>query len=369
MVANFSTRFTVVLLVVAMVGGAMAVGALASSHTPEESTDQATTYVRIAHASAVAGAVDVYLDNESVVTDASFGDVTEYMELEAGTYNLSVTEAGDEEAVVFEDNVTLDPRTPTTVALGAEVTTAETAETDETTETENVTVAPLMFTDNPFPPGADDSAIRVVHLSSDAPTVDVTTDNGSVVLAENVSAGNASNYTNVPAGDYTVEIREATADDNGTVIATADVSLAGGEAYSAWAMGMIESADAANETAAGNETEEADNETATETETEEADNETSTGTETEEAGQAFTVELTQDATVSVHLPSDEETETPGEEETDTPTEEEESPTPTATETAGEEETDTPTEEESPTPTVTETPGDEEPTPPTVPEPP
>lgn len=274
MSATFSTRSIVALLLVASVGGAMAVGPLAADHVPAESTEQTTTYLRVVHASADAPAVDVYLDNDSVVTAASFGDVTDYLPLEAGTYNLTITEAGDREAVVFEGNVTLEPRSPTTVAASGEVMDG------------NGTFAPRAFTDDPFLPGANDSAIRVVHLSSDAPTVDVTTADGSVVLADNVSFGNASPYMTVPAGNYTVAVREATAADNGTVVATANVSLAGGTAYSAWAIGKPEL---------------------------QADDE------------PFTVGLTEDAAITVHLPAaatpaDNATETPDGTTTAVPTE-------------------------------------------------
>lgn len=283
MSANLSTQFTVALLLVALVGGAMAVGPHAASHVPAEPSDQSTTYLRVVHASADAPAVDVYLDNDSVATDASFGEVTDYQSLEAGTYNLTITEAGDRDAVVFEGSVTLEARTPTTVAASGEL--MEGAGT----------FAPRAFTDDPFTPGANDAAIRVVHLSPDAPTVDVTTADGSVVLAENVSFGTASDYMTVPAGNYTVAVREATEAGDGTVVATADVSLAGGEANSAWAMGELEP---------------------------EADEE------------PFTVGLTEDAMVTVHLPSAEApagntTETPAGNATEVPaaTETEPSPSP------------------------------------------
>lgn len=331
MTANYTTRLAVAILLVALVGGAMAVGPLASSHIPEESTDQATTYLRVAHATADAPAVDVYLDNETVVSNASFGDVTDYLTLEAGTYNLTITAAGDPDTVVFEDNVTLSPRTATTVAASGAV--SEDAEQE---------FAPRAFTDNPFTPGANDSALRVVHLSADAPAVNVTTANGSVVLAENVSFGESTDYLTVPAGEYAVEIRTVADDDNGTLVDTVNVSVEGGVAYTAWAIGNVDPA---------------------------------------EDEEPFTVGLTEDATMTVHLPTEEVgdenvtetpegTETPGEEGTATPSEEE---TPEGTETPADEETPTPTEtatpsdEETPTPSpeATETPEDSEPTPPDI----
>lgn len=297
-----------VLLVPILVGSVMAVGPLASSPTPAESTDQSTTYLRVAHASADAPPVDVYLDNDSVVTNASFGDVTDYLTLEAGTYNLTVTEAGDREAVVFEDNVTLAPRTPTTVAASGGV-----------TEGVEPAFAPRAFTDDPFAPGANDSAVRVVHLSADAPEVDVTTANGTVVLAENVSFGNASDYVTVPAGDYELEIREASAGNNGTIVETVNVSLDGGVAYTGWAVGLLEADD---------------------------------------DEEAFTVGLTEDATVTVHLPTEHMTETP--EGTATATDDgtgtaTDDGTPTASPGGTDTDAGNQTDDDSTSPTATETP--------------
>lgn len=288
----------------------MAVGAFASGDLRQDPRSQSETYLRVVHASPDAPAVDVYLDNESIVTNASFGDVTDYMTLEPGTHTLTITEAGDREAVVFSEEVTLDPRTPMTLAASGEMATAATSTFDV-----------RAFTDNPFEPGENASAVRVVHLSPDAPTVDVTANNGSVVLAENVSFANASDYVSVPAGDYTVEIREATDGDEGTLISTANVSLASGQAASVWAMGFVVPM---------------------------------------EDQEPFTASVTEDATVSVTLPptatpTANETETATGTATGTPTgTETETPTGTETETPTGTETETPTGTETETPTGTET---------------
>lgn len=79
----------------------------------------------------------------------------------------------------------------------------------------------------------------MVHLSPDAPPVDVTTtvDNETLVLAENVSYLDSQDYLTVQAGNYTVDIRQAAPDNNGTVVATANVTLESGSAYTALAVG------------------------------------------------------------------------------------------------------------------------------------
>ena len=235
-------KIGVVLLALALVGGGIAIGTVSSQmaaeeHDVTEEDPQQTTYLRVIHASPDAPAVDVLVENETVLSNVEFGDVSDYLSLQAGTYNVTITAAGDREAVVFDDAVTLEPRTPTTIAASGEI-----------TEDAPTTFEPVIFNDNAVTPDNNSSAISVMHLSPDAPTVDVTAGDGSVVLADNVSYQNASDYVTVPAGNYTVEIRAATATNDGPVVTTVDVSLAGGTAYSALAVGYLSPDEAAADT-------------------------------------------------------------------------------------------------------------------------
>lgn len=220
------TALLAVLLVVAVIGSIVAMGAVATQPDGEGDTQQ-TSYVRVVHASPDAPAVDVSVEGETVLSNVTFGTVSDYLSLEAGTYNVSIasTENG---SLVFEGELTLDPRMVTTVAASGEI--------GEGTESQ---LLPVTYDDTAWTPESDESALRVVHLSPDAPTVDVTAANGSVVLADNVSFRESSGYVTVPAGDYTVEIRAATATNDGAVVATVDASLAGGTAYSALAVGYL----------------------------------------------------------------------------------------------------------------------------------
>ncbi|MFB6169806.1 MAG: DUF4397 domain-containing protein [Haloarculaceae archaeon] len=230
MTARLSRRLTAALLALTILGAAFATGAVAVSHLDGS---QNTAYLSVAHASPDAPPVDVYVDDSSALENVSFGDVSDYLELDAGTHTVTITAAGNRDAVVFEGDVTLERGTVTTVAASGEVSANGTTE-----------FAPRAFSDDALTPDEGEAAVRVVHLSPDAPTVDVTAAGGDVVLAENVSFGNASNYVTVPAGNYEVEIRQDTQNANGTVIATTNVSVASGTAYTAWALGYASPADA-----------------------------------------------------------------------------------------------------------------------------
>jgi len=142
--------------------------------------------------------------NETVLSDVPFGAVSDYLALEAGTYNVTIAAAGDSETVVFDGEVTLEPRSVTTLAASGEI--SEGAET---------TFELVAYEDTAPAPADNESALRVIHLSPDAPTVDITTSGGSVVLADNVSFQNASDYVTVPEGNHTLgsgKRRETTTD-------------------------------------------------------------------------------------------------------------------------------------------------------------
>jgi len=286
-----------------VVGGGMIVGAqevtdgddgnMTVADGNETMNQQETTYLRVVHASADAPNVDVYLDNESVLSDVPFGEVSDYELVSGGTYNVTITEADSRENIVFEGNLTLDPRTINT--LGA------TGQDSEGTES---SLQPILYRDDALTPNESNAALSVIHFSPNAPAVDVVTEENGTVLAENVTFQNASDYVTVPAGQYTVEVREAGPGDDGEVLTSTLVTLEGGSAYSAIAVGQVEM-DAGNQT------------------------ETDAGVDNESeqvsANESFRVILTEDATINISLPSDET------DEPDTPTETPEEPgTPTET---------------------------------------
>jgi hypothetical protein len=85
----------------------------------------------------------------------------------------------------------------------------------------------------------EDARVRLVHASPDAPAVDVTAEDGETILFEDVEFGEAG-AVEVPAGEYTLEIRPATENDNGDVVAEFDVAPEARNVYSAFAVGYLD---------------------------------------------------------------------------------------------------------------------------------
>lgn len=175
----------------------------------EETVAGEDVQLRVLHASPDAPAVDVYVDGALAVENLTYENVTEYTTLEAGEHEVEVTVAGEENETVLSENVTLDPGNYTAYAAG---------EVDENA-TQPLQLG-LLADGDTGPEG--EGLVRLVHLSPDAPMVDVVVADVDIPLAENVSFGNATAYVNLPPGEYTFEIRDS---ENGTVVDTVDVTV------------------------------------------------------------------------------------------------------------------------------------------------
>ncbi|WP_084186242.1 DUF4397 domain-containing protein [Haladaptatus litoreus] len=185
--------------------------------------DREAARVRIVHAIPGAPNVDVFVDGDRVLQDVAYTDVSDYLELQPGEYTFAVAPTGEGQGnAIIEQQATLEAGTAYTVAAGG---TPDDAQA-------------FLFQDQNEPPTGDQVRLRAVHLSPDAPAVDIAADGD--VLVEGLEFGNASDYVEVPAGPYTIEVRPAGEND---AVATFDVMLEGGMAVSAFAIGLLETDD------------------------------------------------------------------------------------------------------------------------------
>jgi len=187
-----------------------------------------TANARVAHMSPDAPNVDVYVDGgDPVLSDVAFGAVSDYLDLSAGEHDVEITAAGDASTSVFDDTVTVEADTDYTLVAAGEI-------SDMADQAFEV----LVLEDDNSSIGGNMARLRAVHVSPDAPNVDITAGGGSVVLFDDVPYG-GSEYTEVEANDYTVEIRGDTDSNDGEVQADFDVSLNGGTVYTAFAAGYL----------------------------------------------------------------------------------------------------------------------------------
>ncbi|WP_424016772.1 DUF4397 domain-containing protein [Halorientalis pallida] len=222
-----------VLLGTVLVAGATA--GVAQDETPANETDDGTAQVRIVHAVPNAPAVDVQIDDETVLENVTFGNVSDYLSVDAGDRRVTVTAANDSDAVYYDETLPIQPGTYTVAAAG------------EVGDDAAEPFTPVILLDEGTEPDENESLVRLAHLAPDAPAVDVTVAETDETPFENVSFANSSEYQSVPPGDYTLEVRPAD-DEDADPVATVNVTLDNGTAYSAFATGYLDP-----EAAAGDE--------------------------------------------------------------------------------------------------------------------
>jgi predicted RNA-binding protein len=193
-----------------------------TDETDDTDDPEADSSLRVAHLSPDAPNVDVYVDGDAVLEDVPFRTVSDYLDLPAGSYDVKITAAGDPDTVVFDETLELPAGAFTAAALG------ELAD-------ENQPFDVGVFEDDLSDPGSD-ARIKLVHASPDAPNVDVTV--GGDPLFEDVPFG-AAGTVEVPAGDYKLQVRPATEDNDGDVVDTFKFSAEAGTVYTGFAVGYL----------------------------------------------------------------------------------------------------------------------------------
>lgn len=184
---------------------------------PTLEISDARALVRAKHASPDAPAVDILVNGAKALSGVSFPVASDYLPLLNGAVNLKVNVAGTSTTVINAD-LTLAARKAYSVFAVDLV----------------AMLMPLVVEDDLRAPAAGKAKLRAIHLSPDAPKVDVWV-NGSKVLTD-VPFKAASSYLEVPAGVTDVKIAVA---GTTTVVLSATPTLKAGEIYTAAAVGTL----------------------------------------------------------------------------------------------------------------------------------
>lgn len=182
--------------------------------------DNHQAMVRVLHASFDAPNVDVYVDDNAVLTDVPFKALSDYLALDAGDYQIKVTPAGDADTAVIDAPVTVEGGQKYTIAAIGPV--AE--------------IQPKVLVDGANP-SSDGTQVRIVHFSPDAGPVDVAPDGGDA-LVSGLEYPNDTGYVDLPADAYDLEVRAAGTDT--VALDLPEVNLEAGTAYSVFAVGSAE---------------------------------------------------------------------------------------------------------------------------------
>lgn len=185
--------------------------------------DEQITYanVLVAHASPDAPGVDLLIDDVKVNTQPlTYPGNTGYLEAESGMRNIKINVAGTSNSVI---NGNLDVEADQYYSVFA---------VDEVAE-----ITALVLVDDLTPPAAGKAHVRFVHLSPDAPAVDIALTGGAVVFP-NVAFKGFTAFTPLNAGvAYNLEVRVAGTSTVALVLPP--VTLQAGKIYTVFAKGFL----------------------------------------------------------------------------------------------------------------------------------
>lgn len=176
--------------------------------------------VMVVHASPDAPAVDLLINNTKVNTSPlTYPNNTGYLSVPSGTQNIKVNAAGTSTTVI-DANVDLEPDGDYTIFAYNTL--------------DNIEA--LVLEDDLSDPADDMAHVRFVHLSPDAPAVDIAVQGGGVLFS-NSSFRSATDFTPVPAGTYTLEVRPA--GTTTAVLTIPNVELDDDNIYTIFAKGFL----------------------------------------------------------------------------------------------------------------------------------
>ena len=178
-------------------------------------------WVRVLHGSPDAPAVDVKADDADILTDVAFGTISDYLPVDAGTYNIKVCAAGTDTCVIDADLTFEDGKRYTVAA------------------TDLVAQIKAQVIEDAATPNDAQAQVRVVHFSADTPAVDVLTQDGSATIVDALAFPDATGYLALDAGSYDLKVC-ADADNTVCPIDPAALDLAAGTTYSVFAVGSLD---------------------------------------------------------------------------------------------------------------------------------
>lgn len=210
----------------ALVPAFFAVVGCSDDNNPVAPNTPTTAQVTVVHASPNAPAVDIVIDNAAppAVEDLAFPTNTGYVALTAGSRNVKVNVANTATTVINADLPLVAGKVYSVFAIDSVS-----------------SIEPLVLEDDLTAPAAGKAHVRFVHLSPDAPAVDVAVTSGPVVFG-NVAFRGFQGFTPLDAGTYNLEVRVA---GTATVaLPLPNITLTAGKIYTVFARGFLSGAGA-----------------------------------------------------------------------------------------------------------------------------
>lgn len=193
---------------------------LVSCSSDDDPVVQPDSSVKVIHTIPGTGAVDFYLNGTKQNSSAiSFGEQTGYIATANGDKTADFKTTLDNNTILSAP-VSFDGGNYTLFATG--------------TASDN-TLTTLLVEDNLQTPAAGKARVRFVHVSPNAPTVNVLANDS--LWSSGRAYKSATDFMEVPAGSYVIKLRKT---DNSDLVYTSDaITFATGKNYTLVAQGQV----------------------------------------------------------------------------------------------------------------------------------
>jgi hypothetical protein len=158
------------------------------------------------------------VDNTTVKTNLNFPDNTGYLAVPAGTRNVKVNVTGTSTTVIGADLPVMAGASYSVFAV------------DSVSR-----ISPLVVADDLSAPASGNAHVRFIHLSPNAPAVDIAVTGGPVVWG-NRKFKEFTSFTPLAAGTYNLEVRLA--GTSTVVLPLPGITLQSGKIYTVFAKGF-----------------------------------------------------------------------------------------------------------------------------------
>lgn len=164
---------------------------------------------------------DLYLNNRLVAQNVPFAAITSYLRLPAGSYHLQIFPTGKKEDHLLDQMISVGDDAYTLVLI------------DDITGASKQ--PSLLSYEDDLQPVEDRAKVRLIHLSPNAPRVDVAIKEGNVLFSQ-VGYTDAR-FISLPAGSYDLELRISGTDQ--VIYTIPRVRLEAKKIYSIFAVGRV----------------------------------------------------------------------------------------------------------------------------------
>ncbi|WP_129600810.1 DUF4397 domain-containing protein [Anaerophilus nitritogenes] len=177
------------------------------------------SYVRVFHASPDAPGVDVYANGALIAKNLKYKEFTNYLSIIPGRYTILVFPTGKKDTPVINTVIDVMPNQNYTIAATGTLRDLQ----------------PLVIPDTASPMLPGKTQIKFVHLSPNAPKVDLTLGDGTI-LFRNVDFRDITNNLSISPGNHTLQLRLA--GTNKIVLTAPNQNLRPNRYYTVYAVGL-----------------------------------------------------------------------------------------------------------------------------------